>query len=419
MQTHCLHVQYIYYTYMLSLYIHIPFCAYKCKYCSFSVVQEEHLDDTQRADLKSTYMKHLLEELEAYHTIHWSQQIKTIYIGWGTPLQIWKENLYIIIDTILEKRDCEFLEELTVEFNPDPIPEVLGVMKEMSERYDKLYRLRYSIGIQTFNDTILKDTKRQYTFESVQTFLRWLRDVKTHTTSFSLDFIAFGAEEADEHGYYLRNDEKLKFFQAVARSGIIDSYSLYTLEIYPWSEWWNEANHELNADRKAQSTYGDEEWIIDEFEGLRKMIEPLWYKRVEISTFAKMWKQSIHNTVYWNRGEYLWIGMWAASFVDGKRWKNTRSFQKYCNSETRVDQTSIEELSPKEALREEAMLKLRTWWISSLEAYAELLADDREDTMQELIQEQCVVLVWDSVQLTSRGYTLYTYIVQQLFTPPQ
>ena len=135
---------------MISLYIHIPFCEKKCKYCNFFTVN--FLDE----NFLEKYYNALLKQIDFWSTILVDKQIKTIYIWWGTPLVLCKQRLKNLIDYISSKFDLKYLEELTIELNPNPYEEVLNFIRYFNKKFFKFFRLRYSFGIQTFNDEILQ-----------------------------------------------------------------------------------------------------------------------------------------------------------------------------------------------------------------------------------------------------------------------
>lgn len=139
---------------MISAYIHIPFCTNKCDYCNFFVVQQNH--PNFQANLINEYVLTLHREID-----HWSktmehQEIKTIYLGGGTPLSIGKDHIFGLIDHIIQVWNSESLEEISIELNPDPFDEVLDFIRSCNQRYAQMMRVRYSFGIQTFDDDILE-----------------------------------------------------------------------------------------------------------------------------------------------------------------------------------------------------------------------------------------------------------------------
>lgn len=226
---------------MLSLYLHIPFCKHKCKYCSFFVMPTNELAKEKLQEQQSNYLAHMQAQITAWKELLPNEQLRTLYIGGGTPLQLGKERLKALIDHTLVTRGSEVLEELTIEWNPDPAQEVITAIKELGEAYPQLYRLRHSIGIQSFDDEVLKASKRNYTFAQVQEFLRSLKDIKQPHRCYNLDFIAFGMEQSAKQGEW-RDDDKRAFFQRIAKSGVFDSFSVYSLEHSQGSDWYHMAS---------------------------------------------------------------------------------------------------------------------------------------------------------------------------------
>lgn len=145
---------------MLSLYLHIPFCLRKCHYCSFFVTPEEQVEVSKMQALKKTYISILMHQIEQWKAVFPDEQIKTIYVGGGTPFQLGAEALIQVIEQIFKTWKCDDLEELTIELNPDPLEEVVAFVDECNKRRSQLYRLRRSFGIQSFDDEWLTKSDR-------------------------------------------------------------------------------------------------------------------------------------------------------------------------------------------------------------------------------------------------------------------
>jgi coproporphyrinogen III oxidase-like Fe-S oxidoreductase len=151
-----------------------------------------------------------------------------------------------IIDHIASVRNLEYLEELSIEINPEPVDQMLDLISTISNRYKHFPRVRFSIGIQSFDNEVLEESDRQYNFQSCVDFLRKLTHVKMEHNIFNFDFIAFGKFNQTRKGdLQLRDPVRLDFFQRFVESGFADSFSLYTLELFEGSEWFNQqiANH--------------------------------------------------------------------------------------------------------------------------------------------------------------------------------
>ena len=112
---------------MLSLYIHIPFCDRKCEYCNFFVIAR---DNPNRQDtMIEQYLTALHGEIDYRTSLTSHEQIKTIYFGGGTPGLLSLSQFTGIIDHIRRVRDCQYLEELSIELNPDPFEHTLELVK--------------------------------------------------------------------------------------------------------------------------------------------------------------------------------------------------------------------------------------------------------------------------------------------------
>ena len=217
-------------------------------------------------------------------------QIKTIYFGGGTPTRIGADNLIKIIDTIGAYFDIENLVELTIECNPFPQDTVLDIMQTITRHYHTFSRIRRSIGIQTFDGDVLQESGRLYSFPAISDFLRKLRDIKQINNTYNLDFIAFGKRNETKTGQsVLRDQARRDFFQKLLHSGMIDGVSLYTLELFPGSDRYNQQimKNTHAKDGYGLRRYGDDDAVYEEFQALKEVVLDAGYHRHEISNFAK------------------------------------------------------------------------------------------------------------------------------------
>jgi len=269
-----------------------------------------------------------------------------------------------------------------------------------------------------------------YLNNEIQSFLKnWL----LNWIQIRADFIAFGKFKVDDEGTeYLRDNEKTEFFINLVKSQMFDGFSLYTLEVMPWSDWHNEA---LSMAKAAQKVYWNEENVIDEFHFLRKYLEYHGYRRYEISNFALRGKESIHNMVYRNHWSYLWLWINASSYLNEKvrnkywlpkdlpqdtdwvwtRFKNTNQWKAYLWN-TYSQESSIEHLSAKEHMREQAMLQLRTSWIKDIGHFTPILVENRKTLLETWEKEDLCTLEEGSLTLTVWWLNVYNRILTELFT---
>ncbi len=441
---------------MLSLYIHIPFCYHKCAYCSFFVLPEEDIigqewenKPDKLQNLKQNYLEALLDENKQSAKTFSGQQIRTIYIGGWTPFQLGEKRLFELIDNVLASWDCEFLEELSIELNPDPFDDVLDFVRKAQKKYKNIFRLRFSFGIQTFDDKILASSKRNYVFNNLINWFREMIEIKEHTTCYNLDFIAFGDTLGWPHPNPLQKGEgaiveenrlprdkrKREFFKTLADSQAFDWFSVYTLELFPGAErYYDKRKLEVKSWASKTETEGaifsdEDETIWQEFQWIKKTIMDAWYKRYEISNFALSGKRSLHNMVYWRMENYVWLGINASSCLvadavqtidpilldTALRFKNTTKWKQYLDGSF-LDKDSYIWLTEDERLSEEVMLLLRTdQWIS-LEKYRWVLVKDIDKVLLWLIESKHIKLKpdTDSYRLTSKWMDVYNAVLMEV-----
>lgn len=348
------------------------------------------------------YLEALEKEIDHYKTELGEQDIKTIYFGWGTPNIIWFAWLQRIIQKIQQTRNCEHLAELSLEFNPYPQDQIYDLIKTLNTTYRDLPRVRFSFGIQSLDDEVLKRAGRPYSFLGMTQFLRWLRELKQENNVFNFDFIAFGKIKKD---WKLRDDTKMNFFIKFVQSQFAESFSLYTLEQHQWTSW----------DIRKEILPNDEN-IMKEFELLKKKITNFWYQRYEISNFCRRWSASIHNMVYWNMENYLWLWVSASSLMNNQRWTNTTSLETYLKGE-RKDDSSVISLNEKDILIESFFLKLRTsQWIEDISIYQSVLISNYQVLITKYQETWLVLSDWTSVKLTDSGMDVSNSIITDLLT---
>ena len=165
---------------------------------------------------------------------------------------------------------------------------------------------------------MLENAWRPYTFPWMVDFLRGLRDLKLENSVYNFDFMAFGVfNQTKRWDLQLWTPSALEFFQDFVNSWFADSFSLYMLELFEHQKW--KKNHGWNSSVVQQSgLFWNEDEIYEEFDILKNIIQEWWYKRYEISNFAAVGKSSIHNRVYREMEDYLWLWLSASSFINAK-----------------------------------------------------------------------------------------------------
>lgn len=220
-----------------------------------------------------------------------------------------------LLKCINEHFDLSELQECTIEINPDPLDRVAQFMKLVQESCPFLKGLRRSIGTQTFDDSLLSASKRAYSFTQLKDFFQQLLLQKSPSIRYNLDLIAFGKLLQG----IPRGEEQLGRFESLLERKFFDSISLYTLELFPGSDWYHQSHHSSKA---IQKIYGNDDMIFEEFLFLRNVIYRYGYARQELSNFALKGKGSFHNDVYWSMQSYLGLGINASSYLTHEDAKN-------------------------------------------------------------------------------------------------
>jgi oxygen-independent coproporphyrinogen-3 oxidase len=209
---------------------------------------------------------------------------------------------------------------------------------------------------------------------------------KYNNIVFNLDFISF----------WIETDFKqfTKFVKTYIST--IDSYSIYTLELFNWSLW--KSRYKTNEDR-----------ILENFEKYKEIVEKT-YLRYEISNFAKKWYESKHNQVYWEMKDYLWLGTSASWFVKNIRYTNSYWINNYLKWNFSYQEKKI--LTKKELLQETIFLWLRTnKWVKLSKEVLNLLNKEKLDYF---IKEKYLKIKDNYLHMQNTWYVLYNYIITEI-----
>lgn len=387
------------------------------------------------------YTDQIISDIKKYSEILDDKEVKSIYFGGWTPQLIWLKNLERITDTIIQYFDTDNLWEFSMEMNPYPKDEVFHIVQSLTKRYREFARVRFSFGIQSFENKMLSSSWRDITFPWIVDFLRDLQPLKKDNNVFNLDFIAFGYfNESKKWNFQLRNPTAMSFFQSLAQSKFIDSYSLYTLELFPGSlRYYKEKSNcaplfkgavDSDLSEETEDFYStDQDDIYEEFAILKDILLDAWYKRYEISNFSLLWKSSIHNRIYREMWDYLGLGTSASSFFKNPndklcslldipnwtravRWTNSLKFPVFYSGKSEND---IISMSDKDLLIEEFFLWLRTDnWIKDIQKYSSVLVTDYLEKIKSYTDQWFIELVEEWMRFTDQWMDIYNDIITEL-----
>ena len=359
-----------------SAYVHIPFCTQICYYCDFSKVFIKN----QPVD---SYLEHLIKEYHSYDI----EKLRTLYIGGGTPTALSAPQLAFLLEKLTDKLDLSYLEELTIEAKPGDLDQdKVAVLKSSPVN-------RVSLGVQTFNDRMLKQIGRSHLEKDIYENIANLK--KAGFDNISIDLIYALPKQTME-------DVKSNVAKAIALD--IPHMSLYSLIL---------ENHTvfMNRMRRGKLPLPKEDLEAEMFEYIIAELEKAGFEHYEISNFSKPGFESRHNLMYWDNAEYYGIGAGASGYVDGVRYKNHGPIRHYLQAvEAGNARVQEEVLTLKEKMEEEMFLGLRKKSGVSKKRFEEKFGLSFEDqygsVVSELTEQGLLVPDRDIVRMTKQGLFL-------------
>ena len=366
-----------------SAYVHIPFCTQICYYCDFSKVFIKN----QPVD---SYLEHLLQEFHSYDI----QKLRTLYIGGGTPTALSAPQLETLLDGLTKNLDLSVLEELTIEANPGDLDaDKIAVLKNSAVN-------RVSLGVQTFDDKMLKKIGRSHLEKDIYENIDRLKLAGFDNISIDLIY-ALPGQTMDQ---VKDNVEK-------AITLDIPHMSLYSLIL---------ENHTvfMNRMRRGKLPLPKEELEAEMFEYIIEELERSGFEHYEISNFSKPGFESRHNLMYWDNAEYYGIGAGASGYVNGVRYKNHGPIRHYLSAvEAGNARVTEEHLSQREQMEEEMFLGLRKKSGVSMTRFEEKFGTSFEDLYGQVVRELChqglLQVEGTQIRMTKKGLFLGDTVAEQ------
>ena len=374
---------------MSAIYIHIPFCNSKCHYCNFySVVSTKN---------KFQLLKAINKELN-HRKNYLNNSVKTIYFGGGTPSIMTNDEINSILQNIYKNYNVDSNCEITFEANPDDISkEKLIALKENGVN-------RLSIGIQSFDNNILKSLNRKHTAEQAINSVILAKELGFKNISIDLIYGIPGLS-MDIWKNSLEIFKKLN----------IPHLSSYFLTVEP-----NTALDVLI--KKGKYPQLMEQDGIEHFDYLLEFCDKNNIEQYEISNFAKDGMISKHNTNYWKNNEYLGIGPSAHSFDGKSRQWNISSIKDYIlSAEQEFKNIEKELLSEEDKFNEFIMLGLRTSWGINLTEIENKFGKEKLNYLiskinnyknkHHIILKENIILLSKSGKIYADGIASYLFMV--------
>lgn len=359
-----------------SAYVHIPFCTQICYYCDFSKVfiKNQPVDD---------YLQALIREFESYDI----EQLRTLYIGGGTPTSITAQQLDYLLTNLTKHLDLSVLEEFTIEANPgDLTDDKIEVLKKSAVN-------RVSLGVQTFNDKQLKRIGRSHNESQIYSTIDHLKTAGFD--NISIDLIYALPDQTME-------DVKENVAKAIALD--IPHLSLYSLILEHHTVF-------MNKMRRGKLNLPQEDLEVEMFEYIIAELEANGFEHYEISNFTKPGFESRHNLMYWDNAEYYGVGAGASGYLNGVRYRNRGPIQHYLKAVSEGNARLSEEVLTKdEMMEEELFLGLRKKSGVSIAKFEEKFGVSFEEHYGQIVTGLCQqgLLVSDDkvVRMTKKGLFL-------------
>lgn len=316
---------------MAGIYIHIPFCKRRCIYCDFF--------STTQSEKMSTYVRAVCRELEMRKDYLEGEDIETIYLGGGTPSQLFREELKEIFNHIYKEYPVREDAEITLEANPDDLtPEYVAMLRQQPIN-------RISMGIQTFQEETLNLLHRRHTATQAIEAFRRCREAGFQNISIDLMYGLPGET-------FETWKEDLQ--QAIAlRPEHISAYHLiYEEDTVLWK---------LREQHQVEEA--DEDLSVSLFSTLIEQLSEAGYQHYEISNFCLPGLHSRHNSSYWTGKKYLGCGPSAHSFNGVSRQWNVASLDDYLKGvEGGQLDYEVEELDLYTRYNDFVLTSIRTCW---------------------------------------------------------
>lgn len=375
----------------IELYIHIPFCVRKCKYCDF-------LSAPASDAIIDLYVHQLINEITVQSRFYTDYTVSSIFFGGGTPSILKSVYITNIMSAIYANWVVEASAEISLEANPGTLSE------ERLLNYKAAGINRLSLGLQSANDNELRILGRIHSFND---FLESYENARSAGfENINVDLMsAIPGQTLQSWKNTLKRVAMLK----------PEHISAYSLIIEEGTEF-----HRLYSSKEGQKLLPGEELDRDMYHATAEVLKEYGFERYEISNYARRGYECRHNTGYWTGAEYLGMGLGASSYTMNRRFHVERDLENYIHIDMNSDITplyeDIQELSLEDRMNEFMMLGLRmTKGVSGAE-FAERFNRNMGETyfyvIDKHIRHGLLEISNPYVKLTEKGLDLANVVMQ-------
>lgn len=383
----------------VGIYVHIPFCKQKCKYCDFKSY-------TGKEALVQEYIKWVKYELKEVgdgNKLDYEGGlddlvvVDTIYIGGGTPSFIDSKYIVEIIDTIRKHYTIVNNPEITIEINPGTITE-----KKLNDYFNCGIN-RISIGLQSNHEKLLKELGRIHSYKEFEDAYLTARKVGFKNINVDL-MIGLPNQTLDDVNETIDEIEKYN-------PEHISVYSLIVEDETPLCKEIEKGILTLPSDEDERKMY----WTV------KNRLQEDGYIHYEISNFAKPGFESKHNMNCWKQQEYIGIGVAAHSYTNGVRFSNVDQIEEYIkNFEIEKEEDNLifhEKQNKNSMMKEYMMLGLRKIEGVQIQAFKSKFGENPiflyRKELEKLANEELIEVDGDYIKLTNKGIDLANLVWEE------
>lgn len=382
----------------LGLYIHIPFCRKRCKFCYYKVYTDKSASEIE------IYLDALIKENELYSRTHAFQgrQLKFVYFGGGTPSYISDRQLQYLVEGLHHHVSWDHAEEVTFECEPGTLS------KSKLETLKQIGVTRLSLGAEHFDDAILEANGRAHLSPEIYRAYDWVREVGFPHVN--VDLISGMMGETEE-----------KWRETVRRTIELDadSVTIYQMEL-PYNTIISQEMLKQGSSSPIADWSTKRRWLNYAFEEFEKR----GYMVVSATTVANTRKPGrfVYTSALWRGGDMIGLGVSSFSHFGGVNFQNVHNFEEYVRV-LETDQLPIlraASLTPKQRLIREMVLQLKTGRLKPgyfLGKFGVDIWDEFRPVYERLAKEKLLQRDDDMIKLTRQGLLEVDELLPEFFEP--
>jgi oxygen-independent coproporphyrinogen-3 oxidase len=382
----------------LGLYLHIPFCRKRCKFCYFKVYTDKNATEIER------YLDALIKENEIYSrtSAFQGRQLRFAYFGGGTPSYISEKQLHYLVEGLSKHVSWESAEEVTFECEPGTL------RKSKLETLKEIGVTRLSLGVEHFNDNVLEANGRAHLSPEIYQAYEWAREVDFPQINIDLIAGMMGESEA--------------MWRETVRRAIElepDSVTIYQMEL-PYNTVISREMIEKGLDSPIADWPTKRRWVDYAFEQFQER----GYRVASAYTLATTKKpcRFIYTDALWHGGDMIGLGVSSFSHFGGVNFQNAHNFEEYVRI-LKTDELPLlraVSLTPKQRLIREMILQLKT---GSLDAgyfrhkFGVDVWQQFQPVYERLSEEELLERDGETITLTRRGLLKVENFLLEFFEP--